>query len=93
MKVFQFFEGNFKMLGDHLGLLPSHTQEQVLYRMSVCKDCMEAGACAHCGCSVPGKLYVNTSCNGGERFPDMMNHEEWEAYKSENSIQIKIDRS
>lgn len=88
-KILQFFEGNLKMLGDQLHLLSEHEKEQVLYRLDVCKDdCVKYGYCINCGCSVPGKLYVKESCNAGSRFPDLMNKEDWEKYKTENNIII-----
>lgn len=90
-KVFQFIEGNFKMLGDELGLLPQYKREQVMYRAEICeKDCIEYGYCVNCGCSVPGKLYVTKSCNDGYRFPDLMDEESWEEYKTENNIKIEL---
>jgi hypothetical protein len=87
--ILYFIEGNLKMLGDKINLLPKHKKEQVLYRSQICEDdCMKLKSCKYCGCAVPGKLYVNKSCNNGERFPDMMNLDEWEIYKKENNITI-----
>jgi hypothetical protein len=91
-KIFQFIEGNIKMVGDSIHLLPRHEQEQVLYRSNICKeDCVKYGYCKYCGCSVPGKLYVKESCNGGERFPNLMGAADWEKYKSEKNIEIHGD--
>jgi len=88
-KIFQFIEGNLKMLGDRIHILPAHEKEQVIYRATICKDdCMVNEYCVNCGCSVPGKLYVTESCNGGTRFPDLMNAADWEVYKRENGIEI-----
>ena len=42
--------------------------------------------CEKCGCDYPGKLYVNKSCNNGERFPDLMSAKEWEEFKKQNNI-------
>ncbi len=90
-KIFQFIEGHLKMFGDKFNLLPEHQKEQFLFRVSLCKDdCFKSRKCIYCGCSVPGKLYVSESCNGGERFPDMMNPEEWEKYKKDKNIKIEI---
>lgn len=90
-KIFQFIEGHLKMFGDKFNLLPEHQKEQFLFRVSLCKDdCFKSRKCIYCGCSVPGKLYVSESCNGGERFPDMMNPEEWEKYKKDKKIKIEI---
>ncbi len=88
-KVYDFFEGNMRMLGDRIFKLPRHQKEQVLYRASICKDtCMKKGKCEVCGCSVPGKLYSSRSCNKGKLFPDMMSAYEWAVYKKENKIRI-----
>jgi hypothetical protein len=89
-KVFQFFEGNIKMLGDALGFFANFEKEQILYRTSICSDCVAQGECKYCGCSLPGKFYVRMSCNGGERFPDLMSQQEWEEYKKANGIEIKL---
>lgn len=82
----QFLEGNSKMLAAQVGFLAPHIAEQVAYRMLLCKDCLIDGACKYCGCDVPGKLYVWQSCNDGERFPDMMNQEDWIKFKETNDI-------
>jgi len=83
-----FIQGNARLLGDRFGMVDKHVQEQVAWRATLCTDCAEAGECKVCGCSVPGKWYVNKSCNDGERFPDMMDAETWEKYKNENNIEI-----
>ena len=89
-KIIQFLEGNIKMLGDEFDLLPQHQREQVLYRSEICKyECVPYGYCVECGCSVPGKLYVKESCNGGKKFPDLMSKLDWEAFKKNNNIIIK----
>lgn len=85
-KIFQFIEGNLKLLGDKFDLLSEHQKEQVLYRLEICKnDCLVEKKCLYCGCSFPGKLYVKKSCNNNERFPDMMNSIEWDKYKEEQN--------
>jgi hypothetical protein len=77
------------MLGDVFHLLPHHEKEQVLWRMEICKDdCVKNGYCKYCGCDVPGKLYVNDSCNEGERFPNLMTKAQWEQYKQDNNITV-----
>lgn len=85
-----YIEGNIKMLGDKMYLLPEHEKEQVAYRAMICKDeCVKLGYCVYCGCDIPGKLYVKDSCNGGERFPDLMPKPEWEQYKIDNEINLE----
>lgn len=84
-----YIEGNIKMLGDKMHLLPEHEKEQVAYRAMICKDeCVRLEYCVYCGCDIPGKLYVKESCNGGERFPDLMNKDDWEKYKLDNGITL-----
>ena len=44
-KIFQFIEGNLKLLGDRMHLLPAHEREQVFYRSEICKnDCMSSAS-------------------------------------------------
>lgn len=86
----QFIEGNYNLLYDQLLGQPDYYKEQILYRHSKCKDCFENGGCVYCGCSLPGKHYVKKSCNKGERFPDLMDEKEWEAYKEKNEIKIDL---
>ena len=87
--ILNYAEGNTKKVVDKFDLLPKHKKEQVEWRKSICvNDCMIEGKCKYCGCSVPGKLYVKKSCNGGERFPDMMDELEWDYYKKINKIKI-----
>jgi len=76
-----FLEGYSKLAFDGLIGLPIHLQEQIAYRASKCPDCVKAKKCQHCGCSVPGKFYVKASCNNGERFPDLMEKDDWDRYK------------
>ena len=86
--VRQYIEGNLKMLGDKLNIIPKHEKEQVLYRAEICKgDCVKLGYCVNCGCDLPGKFYVKASCS--KRFPDMMDAESWNEYKIENDITIE----
>jgi hypothetical protein len=87
--ILQFIEGNVNKITDDLKLYPKWKKEQVIWRLSLCKDdCLKIGKCKYCGCSTPGKLYVNKSCNKGDRFPDMMNEEEWNEFKIKNNLII-----
>lgn len=82
-----FIEGNGKYIYDNLIGLPQHQKEQVAYRLSICKDdCVVEGKCKYCTCPSEKKIFVNESCNNGERFPDIMNKEEWEEFKIKNGI-------
>ena len=87
-----YLQGNFRLIlskfdsnttGKFLRL-PDTLKEQVAYRMDVCKDSCPT-KCKHCGCSTPGKFFVDKSCGGG-KYPDIMSEEEWEEFKKENNI-------
>lgn len=85
-----YVEGNLNYYYNNIVGLPEHIQEQTLYRLSLCKnDCVEAEECVYCSCPPKKKVFVTKSCNNGERFPDLMEEQEWEAYKKENNIYIK----
>lgn len=90
-KIKQFVEGNLNKLEDDLIGKPEYYKEQIIYRASKCSDCYEKGECSVCGCALPAKHYVAESCNDGERFPDLMNEEDWEAYKKEHDIKVTIE--
>lgn len=87
-----FIRGHYSIILDKLGQYPEYKQEQVLYRVSLCKnDCIPNKGCIHCGCPPEKKVYDPYSCNGGTRFPNMMNEEEWNQFKIDNNIKIKND--
>ncbi|MGO1819345.1 MAG: hypothetical protein ACTH0S_06640 [Senegalia sp. (in: firmicutes)] len=87
-----FIEGNTNYLKDKMHLLPKYYKEQVVWRASICKEsCIEnENSCEHCGCEAGKKIYVEESCNNGEKFPDLMSEEDWEEYKKENDITIYV---
>lgn len=82
-----FLEGYKNMFLLQLGTKPIWFKEQVAYRMSICaNDCMITKKCIKCGCSVPGKLMTEQSCNT-DRFPNIMNEEDWIKFKKDNKIE------
>ena len=85
-----YIEGNSKMFLSKVGFQAEHLKEQITYRMLICNDtCGKQGYCEKCGCDYPGKLYVNESCNNGEKFPDLMSRQDWIKFKQENGIDNK----
>lgn len=88
-----FFQGYARKFSDAFGMLPKYKQEQVIWRTERAKACMENGSCLYCGCDTPGKFYSDDACEDPERkcYPDMMAEQEWEVYKRDNNIEIKID--
>jgi len=76
------------MILDKAGMVSQAFKEQIAFRHLKCKDdCVKAGKCKHCGCGLPGRFFTVKSCNNGDRFPDIMEEEEWKQYKIENKIE------
>ena len=90
--ILSFIEGNTNYILDRFGFYPDYKQEQVLWRLNICKmDCVKEGACVYCGCPPTKKAFAEASCNNGDRFPDIMEKKEWEKYKEDNNINIDTD--
>lgn len=83
--ILSFLEGNAKYYYHKLFGIPQHMNEQILYRLSKCQDCLANDTCLYCGCPPVKKAFVIESCNNGERFPDLMNKEDWEKFKEKNN--------
>lgn len=65
--------------------------EQVIYRASMCKDCLKAGQCKHCGCLTPHIFFVKENeCSGGNWLEMKKTPEEWEQFKKDRKIEIGI---
>lgn len=85
--ISNFIEGNAKYFYNKLNPEPQYLREQRLYRLSLCKDdCVAIGKCIVCSCPVEKKVFNNQSCNP-DRFPDIMNEEDWSKFKEENGIE------
>lgn len=83
-----FTEGNLKYYFNKVDGLPAHIVEQVNYRYSLCKDsCLVDNECEVCGCNATKKAFVKESCNGGNKFPDLMGLDEWNKFKEDNLIE------
>ena len=88
--ILSFIEGNFNYYYNKMVGLPPHIQEQTMWRLMQCKDdCIPNDECLYCGCDPRKKVFVVESCNEEERFPDLMNKEDWEEYKIKNKIIIQ----
>lgn len=85
--ITNFLEGNGRLILQMAGVLTPVVDEQVAYRLLVCKDdCVVSGACKKCGCSLPGRAFATDTCNP-ERFPDILEEDEWNKYKIDNEIE------
>lgn len=87
--VENFIVGNYRFFKNKLIASPDYIKEQIYYRLSVCADdCLITNKCQYCPCPPKKKAWVTESCNDGERFPDLMNKDEWEQYKQDNNIEL-----
>ena len=85
--ILSYLEGNTKFYLDKFIGLSNHIQEQITWRLLICKeDCVKNQECEYCGCPPDRKAFTNESCNGGDRFPDLMGSIEWEEYKKQHNI-------
>lgn len=91
-----FLQGNYRKFKWEVLKLPIEIdkKEQINRRFHLVSEnspeCLQKGEC-YCGCGMPEKLYEDRGCEGWEEgkktkpcYPDMMNKEDWEKYKTEN---------
>ena len=79
--IYNFIEGNGRILLNKYNFSSPHLQEQIAYRLLTCKnDCVKQGKCKVCKCPLPNRAFTTESCNK-ERFPDLMSEEDWNKYK------------
>lgn len=85
--IYNYLEGNGKLILNKLGLSQPHIKEQVAYRLLMCKDtCVPAGRCRICTCPLPNRAFSTDSCNK-ELFPDLMNEQDWLTFKQANGVE------
>lgn len=90
--IASFLQGNWRYYKNKLMVSPLYIREQVEYRLQICRnDCLIKNKCVYCGCPPQKKSWTDTSCNGGERFPDLMNKQDWEQFKKDNNIKIETN--
>lgn len=87
-KVKEYIEGNVKYYKDKFFNSADFIKEQIYFRLNECKDdCLIENKCRNCTCPPRKKVWVSNSCNPN-RFPDLMNKPDWEAYKEEHNINV-----
>lgn len=64
--------------------------EQVLYRSILCRDCLIAGSCTHCGCTVPENMFSAINYCSDEKWGPMKPYGSWEDFKNKNNIKFKL---
>jgi len=61
--------------------LPEYIKEQVLYRMELCKECVDKPFCPNCGCVSPVLFFSATKTDALNKWGPMVNQEQWEQFK------------
>lgn len=68
--------------------IEQHKKEQAFHRALLCKPCLNAGSCEHCGCATPHLFFAPNKTDAGNKWGVMLEAAEWEEYKKENNINI-----
>lgn len=70
-----------------------HIIEQYMFRIISCQTCVNNGACEHCGCAIPEKMWVRTDrCSNG-KWGEFMSKEDWSNFKKAFNIKFKIEKN
>lgn len=79
-----FVVGNYYHLLSKWELEPIHVREQAIFRMSLCKDCLDNGYCTNCGCPTPNMFFSPNKEDPKHKWGKMMPPLQWEAFKRDN---------
>lgn len=61
--------------------LPEYIKEQVLYRMELCKDCVDKPFCPNCGCVSPVLFFSATKTDALNKWGPMVSEDQWTKFK------------
>lgn len=64
--------------------------EQVVYRMSLCRQCVKNGSCVHCGCKSPELFLDGKNVCSADNWYEMLSPEQWEEFKENTQIQLGV---
>ena len=91
-KVYDFLQGESRVVMDTFNSLPEHIKEQVEYRTSLVEktspECLKDKKCVHCGCTIPDLFYADKPCEKG-CYPTMKSVKDWEDFKKIMKITFK----
>jgi len=88
IKIFSRFLSRKALKRKYPELSIPHYKEQIVYRMRLCPDCLEAGKCINCSCISPELFYDRENYCSEDRWKEMKEKEEWEKEKIEKGITI-----
>lgn len=64
--------------------------EQLVYRSAKCGECVQKGNCTHCGCVVPANMFDADNFCSAEKWGPMLPNGEWQQFKIDSKIYLKI---
>lgn len=70
--------------------LRPHITEQIMLRYLVCPECVEAGKCIDCGCSLDKFMDPRAQCSLGKWGAIEKNPDIWKAIKKEYNIKLNL---
>ena len=69
--------------------VPYEFCEIIVYRATMCRECMDAGKCINCGCKTPDNFMALANfCAGGNW--DQTTIEQWKEYKQRTGLKFEI---
>ena len=71
--------------------LEPHIVQQAEYRAELCKDCLEATKCPHCGCPTPQAFFSQYKVCPQGKWDAMMDKEDWTNFKIKNTPKKEIE--
>lgn len=80
-----------KLEGEDTKLEEVHVIEQYMFRLLQCPQCVKAGACQHCGCSIPEKMWVRHDHCSNYQWGPFMTKENWEKHKQTYNLKFKVE--
>jgi len=69
--------------------VPFEFCEIVVYRATMCRECLEAGKCVNCGCKTPDSFMVLENWCSGNNW-DKTTIEQWNEYKKRTGLKFEI---
>lgn len=88
MKLFydieNYLQGTTSKILDNtfLDKKPKYIVEQIYWRMSKCKPCLDNGKCLECGCKTPDMFYSAKKLDAKKKWMEFMTEDDWTSFKA-----------
>lgn len=70
--------------------VPFEFCEIVVYRAAMCRECLDAGKCLHCGCKTPDSFMVLENWCSGDNW-NATTIEQWKDYKERTKLKLVVE--